>query len=54
MSWSHEDLIREAAGVYDSFTPQEKMARCKIRREMQLRRWKEYDKMFDESQNFID
>lgn len=52
MSWCHDDLIREQAGIYDTLTPQEKMARCKIRRDMQLKRWHEYDKLFDKNQNF--
>ena len=52
LSWCHDDLIREAAGIYDTLQPQEKMARCKIRRQMQLKRWHEYDRLFDDEQKF--
>ena len=49
--WAHDDLLRECGpgSLYSQLTPQQKMAKCKIRREHQVQRWFEYDRLLNTS-----
>ena len=49
MSWAHDDLIRDLRSGYDQLTPQEKMARCKLRRREQLERYLIFDRSLQSS-----
>lgn len=53
MSWAHDDLIRETGpgSAYSQLQPQQKMAKCKVRREIQVQRWFEYDRFLNSYTN---